>query len=114
MQDLSYNVEVNGKQYQLTKNNTLLDMNAWDSDILNWLAQDAGITLQEEHHAALTYIRSTYAERQRHPVVRLVANHLAEEFGEEKGTKKHFYELFPQGVAQASKLAGIPLKELCF
>lgn len=114
MQDLSYNVEVNGKQYQLSKDDTLLDMNAWDSDILSWLADKAGISLGEEHHAALSFIRETYAERQRHPVVRLVASHLAEQFGADRGTPKHFYDLFPEGVAQASRLAGIPVRELCF
>lgn len=114
MQDQSYTVEVNGKQYQLTKYNVLTDMNAWDADILSWLAQDSGITLNKEHHAVLTYVRKNWAERQRHPIARLVASHLADEYGEEKGTKHHFYSLFPLGVAQAGKLAGIPMQGLCF
>jgi len=114
MKDLSKNVEVNGKQYALTNDNHLLDTNAWDTDILKWLAEKADITLQEEHLTALAYIRATYKERERHPVVRLVADHLAHELGPEKGTAKYFYTLFPKGVSQASVLAGIPVKELCF
>jgi len=114
MKDQSYNVEVNGKQYSLTQEDHLLDMDAWDTDILNWLAKKAGISLQKEHIAALEYIRKTYKDRERHPVVRLVADHLARTFGPEKGTPRFFYTLFPKGVAQASILAGIPVKELCF
>lgn len=114
MKNLSYNVEVNGKQYSLTGQNHLLDMDAWDTDILHWLAEKAGITLGDEHLAALEFIRKNYLERERHPVVRLVADHLARQFGPDKGTPKFFYSLFPKGVSQASSLAGIPFKELCF
>lgn len=114
MKDPRYTIEVNGKEYSITNNNQLSDMDAWDGDILNWLAEKAEISLQEEHHTALKYIRATYKERQRHPVVRLVAAHLAEKHGEEKGSPKYFYDLFPKGVHQASVLAGVPVKELCF
>ena len=110
----SKNVEVNGKQYSLTTDNQLLDMDAWDADILGWLAEKAEITLKDEHLTALKYIRETYKNRERHPVVRLVADHLAHELGPDKGTQKYFYTLFPKGVSQASILAGIPVKELCF
>lgn len=114
MKDARYNVELNGKEYAMTNNNQLLDIDAWDGDILNWMAQKADISLQEEHHTALEYIRETYKSRQRHPVVRLVAAHIAEKHGDEKGTPQYFYNLFPQGVHQASVLAGVPVKELCF
>lgn len=114
MKNLSHNVEVNGKQYMLTNDNHLLDMDAWDTDILSWLAEKAEITLKAEHFTALEYIRETYKNRERHPVVRLVADHLAKQLGPEKGTPKFFYTLFPKGVSQASILAGIPVKELCF
>lgn len=114
MRNLSYSIEVNGKKYSLTEQNQLSDMDAWDADILNWLAEKAEVKLQDEHHAALEFIRETYKSRERHPVVRLVAAHLAKKFGPEKGTPKYFYSLFPKGVQQASVLAGIPVKELCF
>ncbi|MFV0439267.1 MAG: TusE/DsrC/DsvC family sulfur relay protein [Desulfopila sp.] len=114
MHDSRYTVEVNGKQYAVTGDDRLLDLEAWDTDILNWMAAKADITLQEEHLAALAYIRDTYKQRERQPVVRLVADHLARTFGPEKGTPKFFYTLFPKGVAQASALAGIPVNELCF
>lgn len=114
MKNLSYNIEVNGKQYSLTDKHQLLDLDAWDADILNWLAEKAEVRLREEHQTALEYIRESYKSRERHPVVRLVAAHLAHKYGPEKGTPKYFYNLFPKGVQQASVLAGIPVKELCF
>lgn len=114
MKDLMYNVEVNGKQYTLTGEGQLTDMNSWDNDILKWLADKADIELKEEHRAALLYIRDNYMSRERYPVVRLVADHLRQKYGADQGTPKFFYDLFPKGVGQASTLAGIPVKELCF
>ncbi|WP_136808565.1 TusE/DsrC/DsvC family sulfur relay protein [Desulfosediminicola flagellatus] len=114
MKDPRYTIEVNGKEYTITNNNQLSDIDAWDGDILNWLAEKADISLQDEHHTALQYIRATYKERQRYPVVRLVAAQIAKKHGAEKGTPQYFYNLFPKGVQQASTLAGVPLKELCF
>jgi len=114
MNDLMYNVEVNGKQYTLTGEGQLTDMSSWDKDILGWLADKADIELKEEHHTALKYIRDNYASRERYPVVRLVADHLGQKHGADKGTQRFFYDLFPKGVGQASTLAGIPVKELCF
>lgn len=114
MNDLRYNVEVNGKQYTLSGEGRLTDMNSWDNDILEWLADKAKIELKAEHHTALKYIRDNYATRERYPVVRLVAAHLGMKHGADKGTPKFFYDLFPMGVGQASTLAGIPVKELCF
>ncbi len=114
MKDLRYNIEINGKQYSVTDKNQLSDINAWDADILNWLAEKAEVSLQEEHRTALEFIRETYKSRERHPVVRLVAAHLAEKYGKDKGTPQYFYSLFPKGVQQASVLAGVPVQELCF
>lgn len=114
MKNLRHDIEVNGKKYSLTDQNHLSDVDAWDADILNWLAEKAEIKLQEEHRTALEFIRHTYKSRERYPVVRLVAAHLAEKHGPEKGTPKYFYNLFPKGVQQASVLAGVPVKELCF
>jgi len=114
MKNLSYNIEVNGKQYSLNDKHQLSNVDAWDADILNWLAEKAEVRLQAEHHSALEFIRETYKSRERNPVVRLVAAHLAKKYGPDKGTPKYFYSLFPKGVQQASVLAGIPVKELCF
>ncbi len=114
MEKLSYTIQVNGKEYSITNNNQLSDIDSWDQDVLNWLAEKADITLQEEHRTALQYIRSTYIDRQRQPVVRLVADQIAKKHGNDKGTPKYFYQLFPKGVQQASILAGVPVKELCF
>jgi tRNA 2-thiouridine synthesizing protein E len=114
MKDLRYEVEVKGKRYLLTDKNQLSDVNAWDSNILDWLAEKADVKLQEEHRTAIEYIREAYTTRDRHPAVRLVAAQIAKKHGPEKGTPKYFYSLFPKGVQQASVLAGVPVQELCF
>lgn len=114
MTDLTYNVDINGKSYLITEQNQLVDMQAWDPDICSWLAEKANVKLQEEHRTALEFIRETYRKRDRHPIVRVVAAHLAKIYGPEKGSLRFFYSLFPKGIQQAVILAGVPVQGLCY
>lgn len=114
MTQLTYNVELNGKKYLVTDQNHLADLNAWDSDIRDWLAEKANVELREEHQTALEFIRDVYNKRDRHPMVRVVAAHLEEKYGPEKGTLRYFYGLFPKGIQQAVILAGVPITGLCY
>ncbi len=114
MTDLTYMIEINGKKYLVTEKNQLADMQSWDSDICAWMAEKANLKLQDEHRTALEFIRETYRNRDRHPIVRVVAAHLAKKHGAEKGTLRFFYSLFPKGIQQAVILAGVPLQGLCY
>ena len=111
---VTYHVDVNGKRYLVNDQNQLIDQAHWDPDIRDWLAEQVGLQLSEEHIAAVDFIRSTYQRRKQHPMVRVIAAYLADTFGPEKGSLRHFYALFPKGVHQAVTIAGVPLKGLCF
>ncbi len=114
MLNLTRMVEVNGKRYLVTDQNQLTDLNTWDSDIRDWLAAEAQISLSEEHASVLDFIRATYQRRHQHPLVRVITAHIGEKFGPEKGNLRYFYRLFPKGIQQAVTIAGLPLQGLCF
>lgn len=114
MNTLTKHIELNGKSYLITEENQLADIKSWDENISDWLAEKANIVLKDEHKTALEFIRETYMTRERHPMVRVVAAHLGKTHGEDKGTPKFFYSLFPKGIQQAVILAGVPITGLCY
>jgi len=114
MASMTYNIDVKGKKYLVTEQHQLANMDRWDHDIRDWIAEKLEINLNEEHIAAIDFIRETYARRSQHPMVRVIAAELAKQYGPDKGSLKYFYSLFPKGVHQAVAIAGVPLKGLCF
>lgn len=114
MASMTYHVDLKGKKYLVTQQFQLADMDRWDDDIRDWIADQLDITLNEEHIAAINFIRTTYQRRKQHPMVRVVAKALGDQFGEEKGSLRYFYSLFPKGVHQAVMIAGLPVRGMCF
>ena len=114
MASMTYNVDVKGKKYLVTEQHQLANSDRWDHDIRDWIAEKLGIALNEEHISVIDFIRTTYARRSQHPMVRVIAAELAKQYGPEKGNLRYFYSLFPKGVHQAVAIAGVPLKGLCF
>lgn len=114
MASMTYHVDLKGKKYLVTEQYQLANMDRWDHDIRDWIAEKQEINLNEEHISAIDFIRETYARRSQHPMVRVIAAELAQKYGTEKGSLKYFYSLFPKGVHQAVAIAGVPLQGLCF
>ncbi|MDH4319420.1 MAG: TusE/DsrC/DsvC family sulfur relay protein [Desulfobulbaceae bacterium] len=80
----------------------------WTPQLMEWFAQREQVELSREHIALINYIRYYFEKNKVHPVVRVVATHMAEIFGKEKGTIQYFHTLFPKGIHQAYKIAGLP------
>lgn len=111
---MAYHVELNDKRYLLTENDHLVNTDKWDSEIRDWLADKAGVKLENEHLDAIDFIRTTYTKREQHPTPRVIAASLIKKYGPDKGTLRHFYDLFPKGVQQAFSIAGVPMQGFCF
>ncbi len=111
---MAYHVRLKDKRYLLTESDYLVNADAWDSEIRDWLAGKAGVELADEHIEAIEFIRATYQKRKQHPNPRVIAANLAKKYGSEKGTLRHFYSLFPRGVQQAFAIAGVPMQGFCF
>ena len=114
MKTLSHYMELNGKRYLLSNDDHLLDLSSWDHQIRDYMAKKLNINLTEDHIKVINLIRASYKRRKKHPFVRVVTADMAEEMGEEKGTMRYFYNLFPKGIHQAFQLAGLPMQGFCF
>jgi len=114
MSALSHYLELNGKRYLLSDQDQLLDLETWDPQIRDYIANKLGIQLSEDHLEVIQLIRESYQRRRKHPYVRVVAADMAEKMGAEKGTLRFFYNLFPKGIHQAFQLAGLPMQGFCF
>lgn len=111
---MAYHVELRDKKYLLTEKDYLVNGDAWDSEIRDWLADKEGVELDQEHLDAIEFIRLTYQKRKQHPNPRVIAASLAKKYGPDKGNLRHFYSLFPRGVQQAFAIAGVPMQGFCF
>ncbi len=114
MKTLSHYLELNGKRYLLSNNNQLLDLASWDDQIRDYIAEELNITLSDDHITVIELIRESYKTRRKHPFVRVVTADMAKKMGENKGTIRYFYNLFPKGIHQAFQVAGLPMQGFCF
>lgn len=111
---ISHYLDLNGKRYLLTDNNHLLDLNSWDHQIRDYIADRLNITLSDDHKTVIEIIRTSYRTRKKHPFVRVVTADMAKKMGADKGTMRYFYDLFPKGIHQAFQVAGLPMQGFCF
>jgi tRNA 2-thiouridine synthesizing protein E len=114
MKTLSHYLELNGKRYLLSNNNQLLDLASWDDQIRDYIAEELNIKLSNDHITVIELIRESYKTRRKHPFVRVVTADMAKKMGEDKGTIRYFYNLFPKGIHQAFQVAGLPMQGFCF
>lgn len=106
-------LDLAGKRYELNKKGYLLDMSQWDGDILDWFAGQEGIDIGPDHHAVIMLLRNYFAEHKLHPALRTITTGMGESLGAAKANVKYFHQLFPGGIHQAFKIAGIPMQDSC-
>ena len=106
--------ELNGKSYETDEEGYLVNLGDWNEDVAQYLAQQEGVALTENHWEVINFLRDYYNEFQIAPAVRVLTKAIGKQFGEEKGNSKYLYELFPYGPAkQACKIAGLPKPTSC-
>lgn len=91
----------------------MFDLDGWSPHRAEMMAEEAGITLTEEHWAVIYGLREHYRLCGPDENARKLSRFLEETFAEGAG-RKHLYELFPGGpVRQASRIAGLPQPAGC-
>lgn len=87
----------------------IVDPEEWSEDLAQQLAQEEGLTLDEQYWPVLTFMRQYWIEHHIAPDVRHVIKFITGEQGmEKKQAKQHLFTLFPYGyVKQACKIAGM-------
>lgn len=91
----------------------LIDPADWSPALAVELAKLENIRLGEHHWSVVNFVREEFETNQVVPAARYVLQMLKKEFGEQHGTRKSLYALFPYGYGQqACKIAGMrkPLK----
>ena len=101
-------VKLGNKVYPLDFRGYLKTYSLWTPQVMEWFAQQEQVELSQEHIEIINFIRGIFEKRRVHPVVRVVTAHMTEVFGKERGTIKYFHTLFPKGIHQAYKIAGLP------
>lgn len=92
----------------------LKNLNDWTPEAACLLAENEGITLQEEHWEIISVLREFYQQFEISPAMRILVKTIKESLGEEKGNSIHLMKLFPGSPAKlASKIAGLPKPTNC-
>ena len=83
----------------------LIDPAEWTEDWARNKARELDIELNDDHWAAIGFMRSFWEEHQLPPDARFVMRHLSETRG---ASRNRLFELFPYGYpGQACKVAGM-------
>ena len=91
----------------------LLYPDEWTEDIALAIAAESRQELNDEHWQVIHFIRDSFETNQSVPEARKLLKFMQASLGEDRGTRKFLYQLFPTGYGQtACKIAGMrkPLK----
>lgn len=106
--------EFNGKVYEVYEKGNLVNLDDWNEDLAEFIAQKEGITLTDAHWGVLRYLRKFYFEYGITPMVKILMKHARAELGPEKSSREYLYGLFPKGPSQqGSRIAGLPEPQGC-
>lgn len=86
----------------------LLDSEDWYPELVESLAAEADLAMNDERREIVRFVRDYYEERCSVPEARVVLRHMKALWGEAKATRRYLYQLFPRGYGQqACKIAGM-------
>ncbi|HIF9342620.1 TPA: sulfurtransferase TusE [Photobacterium damselae] len=107
-------LEFEGNQIETDAQGYLKNVDDWSKELVPLLAEEEGIKLTEAHWEVIHFVREFYLEFNTSPAIRMLVKAMAKQYGEEKGSSRYLYKLFPKGPAkQATKLAGLPKPVKC-
>lgn len=107
-------IEFNHKQYQTDKHGYLTELDEWNPEIAEHIAELEQIKMTDNHWEVVHFVRDFYQEYQTSPAIRLLVKAMKKQLGEDKGNSIYLYKLFPKGPAkQATRIAGLPKPAKC-
>ena len=103
-----------GKSIEVHPRGNLINLDDWNEQLAEVLAEREGITLTDEHWEVIRFLRKFYFEFGIAPMVKLLMKHMRQQLGEEKSSRDFLYSLFPEGPArQGSLIGGLPEPQGC-
>ena len=96
-------IEFDGREIETTDTGYLVNTEDWSEPLAHHLANEAGITLTQDHIDVINYLRDEYFNNnQNQPNTRTIVKAMTEQWGREVD-QKSIYDLF---LGDPSKLAG--------
>jgi tRNA 2-thiouridine synthesizing protein E len=105
-------IELDGTLYELDFKGHLQDFKSWSPRLMEWYAEQEKIELTDDHRMVIDSMRKYFENNRALPVARGVIAEMGAKIGWEKGTIQYFHKLFPTGIHQAHKIAGLPRVQL--
>lgn len=92
----------------------LLDPAQWDRQVAEFMAHADNVELTGDHFEILEIFREYFEKYEIEPPMRVLVKLVAARMGEDKGTSRYLYRLFPEGpTTQASRYGGLPRPLSC-
>jgi TusE/DsrC/DsvC family sulfur relay protein len=99
---------------EVDANGYLLDWLAWSPEVARVMAGNDNVALTDDHWAVLNIFRRYFEEYEIEPPMRALVRRVRETLGDEKGSSRYLYQLFPDGPGtQACRYAGLPRPVSC-
>ncbi len=106
--------DFNGRQIKVYHSGNLVNLDDWDEELAEHMAQQEGIELTDAHWVVLRYLRKFYFQYGITPMVKMLIKHMGEELGTDVSDRDSLYRLFPDGPSrQGSRIAGLPTPQGC-
>ncbi|MCK4950773.1 MAG: TusE/DsrC/DsvC family sulfur relay protein [Gammaproteobacteria bacterium] len=103
-----------GKSIEIHPHGNLVNLDDWNEQLAEVLAEREGITLTSDHWEVIRFLRKFYFEFGIAPMVKLLMKHMRQQLGDEKSSRDFLYSLFPEGPArQGSLIGGLPEPQGC-
>lgn len=113
MSDFVLNL-ADGRAIPVDEKGYLLDPSDWDLSVAAHMAAQDEVSLSSEHLEILDIFRAYFDEYEIEPPMRALVKLTAQKLGEEYGSSRFLYRLFPQGpTTQACRYAGLPRPLSC-
>lgn len=107
-------LEFKGKIIETDTQGYLKNSEDWHTELAVLLAGQEEIILSDAHWEIVFFVRDFYQKFNTSPAIRMLVKAMAQKYGEEKGSSRYLYRLFPKGPAkQATKIAGLPKPVKC-
>jgi len=101
-------LNVNGETISVDHEGYLLYPEEWNTDVAQHISELENIQMDNDSWFVVRFVRDYFEERQSVPEARHVLKAMKQGLGEEQGTRKYLYKLFPYGYGQqACKIAGM-------
>ena len=92
----------------------MLDACDWSPEVAERMAAEDDVSLTPEHWTILEIFRDYFERFEIEPPMRALVMETRKKLGQEKGTSRFLYQLFPKGpTTQACRYAGLPRPMSC-